>query len=92
MTRITTEKTGTEEYTVAVTDDRSTSVHRVTADAAEVRRLAPGIAATDVITASFRFLLDREPKESILRTFALTDISRYFPDFEAKLSAYLADG
>jgi hypothetical protein len=30
----------------------------------------------------FRFLLGREPKESILGRFDATAISRYFPEFE----------
>jgi len=34
------------------------------------------------IEAAFQFLLDREPKESILRRFDVTVISHYFPEFE----------
>jgi hypothetical protein len=34
------------------------------------------------LEATFRFLLDREPKESILGRFDATVISRYFPEFE----------
>jgi hypothetical protein len=30
---------------------------------------------------AFDFLLEREPAESILRSFALEDIARYFPEF-----------
>ena len=40
--------------------------------------------------AAFRFLLDREPKESILRRFDVAVISRYFPEFERELPRYLA--
>ena len=36
-----------------------------------------------------RFLLDREPKESILGRFDVTVISRYFPEFERELPHYL---
>jgi hypothetical protein len=42
------------------------------------------------IEAAFRFLLDREPKESILGRFDVTVISRYFPEFERELPRYLA--
>lgn len=35
-----------------------------------------------LVTKSFKFLLAREPKESILRQFNLEDINRYFPDYE----------
>jgi hypothetical protein len=41
------------------------------------------------LEAAFRFLLDREPKESILGRFDLTVISRYFPEFERELPHYL---
>ncbi|MBB5519949.1 hypothetical protein [Amphiplicatus metriothermophilus] len=42
------------------------------------------------IEAAFRFLLDREPKESILGRFDVTVISRYFPEFERELPRYLS--
>ncbi|MGH2812246.1 MAG: hypothetical protein ACRDI1_05985 [Actinomycetota bacterium] len=37
-----------------------------------------------LIRASFEFLLQREPKESILGEFEILDIARYFPEFEEK--------
>jgi len=42
------------------------------------------------IEAAFQFLLDREPKESILRRFDITVICRYFPEFEHELPSYLS--
>jgi hypothetical protein len=42
------------------------------------------------LEAAFRFLLDREPKESILRRFDVDVISRYFPEFEQTLPRYLS--
>jgi hypothetical protein len=41
------------------------------------------------LEAAFRFLLDREPKESILERFDVTVISLYFPEFEQELPRYL---
>ena len=38
-----------------------------------------------LLDAAFRFLLDREPKESILRRFDAEIIGRYFPEFEREL-------
>ena len=35
-------------------------------------------------------MLDREPKESILRRFDVMAISRYFPEFEREISHYLS--
>ena len=37
-----------------------------------------------------RFLLDREPKESILGAFDMGVIRRYFPDFDDAFPIYLA--
>jgi len=34
-----------------------------------------------LVEASFRFLLEREPKDSILREFPLGVIERYFPEY-----------
>jgi len=42
------------------------------------------------LEAAFRFLLDREPKESILPRFDVTAISRYFPEFEREMPHYLS--
>jgi len=43
---------------------------------------AGGGTPKDLIKKSFIFLLEREPKESILSTFNLKVISKYFPEFE----------
>jgi hypothetical protein len=42
------------------------------------------------LEAAFRFLLDREPKESILGQFDVKVISSYFPEFERELARYLS--
>jgi hypothetical protein len=42
------------------------------------------------LEAAFRFLVDREPKESVLSRFEVTVISRYFPEFEQELPRYLS--
>ena len=42
------------------------------------------------LEAAFQFLLDHEPKESILASFDVTLISRYFPEFERELTRYLS--
>jgi hypothetical protein len=42
-----------------------------------------------LIRLSFEFLLEREPPTSILNTFDLDVIGRYFPEFEATMRARL---
>jgi len=44
---------------------------------------------TKLVEGSFRFLLEREPKEMILRTLDLKIISRYFPEYERRISEYI---
>ena len=47
-------------------------------------------ASERCLEAAFQFLLDREPKESILGRFDVAVISRYFPEFERELPRYLS--
>jgi hypothetical protein len=74
---------------VAVRDDDSETRHRVTLPLREAQRLGAGRPPEALVEAAFRFLLDREPKESILKRFDFAVIASYFPDFEAWLPAYL---
>jgi hypothetical protein len=68
---------------VRLTDAAGTGEHEVAVGAADLARLEPGAAdPTDLIRRSFEFLLEREPRASILRTFEITVIGRYFPDWE----------
>lgn len=57
-------------------DDRE-----VTLDRATLEDLAPGATPEALVDASFRFLLEREPPEAILRSFDLPIIARYFADY-----------
>jgi hypothetical protein len=67
----------------------ASTTHEVTADSADLERVGHGAAAERVIAASFRFLLDREPTESILRRFDVSVIGRYFPEYESRVAYYL---
>jgi len=65
--------------------------HRVRVARADLARLAPRAAdPVDLLQASFAFLLEHEPKESILREFDLTVIGRYFPDYEREIGRRLS--
>ena len=69
---------------VRVREGGSTTEHRVAVCREDLDRLAPGAAEPDgLVRAAFAFLLEREPKESILRAFDLPVIGRYFPGWEA---------
>lgn len=68
---------------VTVADPTSQTSHDVHVSRADLDRLDPGADdPADLVRRSFAFLLEREPKESILRSFDLAVIGRYFPDYE----------
>ena len=70
--------------------DGSETHHRVRVSRADLARLAPGASdPVALVEASLAFLLEREPKESILREFDLTVIERYFPDYEREIGRRL---
>ena len=72
---------------VTVGGHGSESRHSVTFTRADLQRLAKSGESPDgLVRRSFEFLLAREPKESILRSFELPVIGRYFPEYEAEIS------
>jgi hypothetical protein len=71
---------------VDVVDRGSTSHHTVQVSRAELDRLGKGRSPEDLVRDSFHFLLDREPKESILREFKLSVIGRYFPEYGREIT------
>jgi len=89
MAEITVDPREDDAYTVKVNEPGSLSTHQVTVSAADLSRFGGGRSAEELIEASFRFLLDREPKESVLGQFDLSVISRYFPDYPSRIGDYL---
>lgn len=80
-------------FEVVVREGAGQTRHQVTMDRQICDRLRAGSHTPEqVIEASFRFLLDQEPKEAILERFDVTVISRYFPEFERELPLYLGGG
>lgn len=68
--------------------DGSASHHVVTVSNDELDRLdAAAPDPTDLVDRSFAFLLERESKASILATFELSVIGRYFPEYERMIRA-----
>ena len=67
-------------FEVEIREAGSVSHHRVTMKDGTPR----------LVEGAFRFLLDRESKESILKTFDVSVISKYFPEFEEEKNKYLS--
>jgi hypothetical protein len=89
MTQIKVEQTGQNgqyRFRVTVREDTGQTNHRVTLEEGDYQRLTGGEATpAELVESSFRFLLEREPKESILRSFDLVVINRYFPEYEREM-------
>src|SRR6266704_6688692 len=78
-------------FEVLVREGKGETRHQVTMSRKACERLTGGKHAPErLIEAAFFFLLDREPKESILGRFDVTLIARYFPEFERELPKYLS--
>src|SRR6204780_2364074 len=77
-------------FDVIVHDARGESRHRVTIEANEAERWAKlGAEPSPCVEAVMLFLLDREPKESILSTFDMRVVRRYFPEFDNAFPGYV---
>ena len=71
---------------VTVADHGSSREFEVSVSEAEMARFDQGsIEPGALVRRSFEFLLAREPKESILRSFSLSVIGRYFPEYEREI-------
>lgn len=73
-------------YVVTLKDGASVSHHEVSASSGDLQRL--GLEDCEphaVVEESFRFLLEREPKEAILADFDLSTIARYFPEYPEEI-------
>ncbi len=86
MSNVVVESIGSGRYRVAVSEGGTTTTHIVTASST-LRTV--DVAPEDLVEASFRFLLDRESKESILKEFDLAVIPRYFPEYDSIIGEYL---
>jgi hypothetical protein len=82
----------TMTFDVAVREGGGATQHRVTLRESDYQRLAGETTPEALVEESFRFLLEREPKEAILRRFNLMVISNYFPEYEREIKGRIAGG
>lgn len=61
------------------------SLFKVYLDEITFEKLGKGRTKEEFIKDCFDFLLEREPKEMILKEFNIKIISKYFPEFEEKI-------
>jgi hypothetical protein len=82
------------QCSVRVVDRGGTSTFDVTArdPDAYLPMKAAGTAETDVerlVSETFVFLLEREPVSSILSSFDLTVVTRYFPEYPTEIRRHM---
>lgn len=89
MANISVKKLNETTFEVKV-EAHSTTTHVVTVQADYASKLTEGKASTEqLVSRSFDFLLERESNTSILRSFDLPVISRYFPEYERTIQSLL---
>ena len=86
---ITVQKINETTFEVTV-EGRTTTTHRITVQPAYYDKLTGGEVPPELLVEkSFEFLLEREPNTSILRTYDLPVIGRYFPEYERTVKGML---
>ena len=79
---ITVEKIDASTFKVTVKGGKTTN-HTVSVNPSYYEKLTGGrISAEELVERSFEFLLKRESNTSILSSFDLPVIGRYFPEYE----------
>lgn len=74
------------KFRVTIAEGTSHTEHTVSLKSNYYEKLTGKRASQEeLIEHSFLFLLQHEPKESILREFDLSVISRYFPQYEQEI-------
>ncbi len=75
---------------VIVEENGNSTTHMVTVPEDIYQKLTGGVIThEECVRTAFKFLLDREPKESILSQFDLPVISQYFPEFSNEFQNYM---
>jgi len=75
-------------FKVTIKEGDLQSKHIVTLHEPYYQELTSGVMPVEIfIRKAFIFLLNHEPKESILKKFELPRIQKYFPEFEDEARA-----
>ena len=79
-------KKRTDDVFVVTVADGMTTTHTVTVTDQSLTDLADNkVTKTQLLDFSFNFLLDREPNTSILSSFDINVISKYFSDYNDEI-------
>jgi hypothetical protein len=72
-------------FSVKVEDRDGSTEHAVTLSKGYYEVLKDGRSPEELIEDSFKFLLERESKDKILKVFDISLISTYFPEFDTRI-------
>ena len=82
------ENQSNDVFSVTVSDTNTTN-HTVTVTDETLLDLTDNrVSKTSLLEFSFKFLLDREPNTSILASFDINVISRYFSDYRGEVKSW----
>ena len=77
-----------DEYEITV-NSKTVTTHIVTLlDKVHINLTNEKVTKEELLDFSFKFLLDRESNTSIMTSFELTVISRYFSDYEKSVKKW----
>ena len=76
------------EYEVTVKSNTVTTHTVSLSDEVHINLTNDKVTKEELLDFSFKFLLDREPNTSIMSSFELTVISRYFLDYEKSVEKW----
>ena len=86
-------KKRTNDVFVVTVANGITTTHTVTVTDQSLTDLAgDNTTKTELLEFSFNFLLDREPNTSILSSFDINVISKYFSDYRDKVRRWCNEG
>lgn len=73
-------------FEVGIKEEDSQTLHLVTVDKDYFAKFSNNFSLPEeLVKKSFEFLLEREPKESILSEFNISVIKTYFPEYEEEI-------
>ena len=86
-------KKQTEDVFLVTVADGVTTIHKVTVTDDTLNDLTDNtLTKTELLEFSFNFLLDREPNTSILSSFDINVISKYFSDYRDEVRRWCDAG
>jgi hypothetical protein len=88
--KISVQSLGNAKYRVTIDQGATKTAHEVGVSSLELEKYAGKTTGERLVEASFEFLLERETKESILRSFNLSDIEHYFPEYPQRIREMLS--